>query len=160
MPGACAVIMSSILPHALLRSGPAGMTAALAIASLMAGTLSCVQLELFWGMMFLPLNTASSTACGSLKSLNQPTLGQMAIFCAGTLQNFVYRVSCGTARNLILKPSFSNCACATSAVFLPGSALEATISSGVESVHLPAALIGRLGSSFLAASMYFLASAM
>ncbi len=39
--------------------------------------------------MFLPLNTASSTACGSLKSLNQPTFGQMAIFCAGTLQNFV-----------------------------------------------------------------------
>ena len=82
--------MSSILPQALLRSAPAGSSAAFAIALLMAGTLSCVQLELFWGRMFLPLKTASSTACGSTKSLNQPTFGQMAIFCAlGTLQNFV-----------------------------------------------------------------------
>ena len=33
------------------------------------------------------------------------------------------------------------------------------MSSWLESVHLPSASIGRLGSSFLAASMYFLASA-
>src|SRR3954452_159545 len=145
MPGACAVTMSSIAPQALFRSGPAGSRAALPIASLMAGTLSCVQLELLACRMLLPLNTASSTACGSLKSLNHPTLGQIAIFWDGTLQNFVYSGYCGPARNLILKPSFSTCACATSAVFLPGSAFEATIGNAVESDPMPLASIRSLG---------------
>src|ERR1044071_2546986 len=39
--GACSVTILSISPHALLRSEPAGSAAALAIASLMPGTLSC-----------------------------------------------------------------------------------------------------------------------
>src|SRR6185295_9317324 len=45
--GACSVTILSISPHALLRSAPAGSAAALAIASLMAGTFSCDQFELF-----------------------------------------------------------------------------------------------------------------
>ena len=81
--------MSSILPQALSRSGPAGSTAAFAIASLMAGSLSCDQLELFCCRMFLPLNTGSSRDCGSLKSWKNPTFGQITTCALGTLQYFV-----------------------------------------------------------------------
>src|SRR4029450_8593702 len=137
--------MSSILPQAFARSGPAGSTAAFDIASLMAGTSSCDQLELLACRMLLPLNTGSSRDCGSLKSLKKPTFGQITTCALGTLQNFVYSVSCGAVRKLTLIPSFSNWACATSPVFLPGSALLATMSSLSPPVHMPSALIGRLG---------------
>src|SRR4029453_9787086 len=87
--GACSVTMSSILPQAFARSGPAGSTAAFDIASLMAGTSSCDQLELLACRMLLPLNTGSSRDCGSLKSLKKPTFGQITTWALGTLQNFV-----------------------------------------------------------------------
>src|ERR687887_1506864 len=116
--GACSAIMWLILAQASLRALPTGITDAFFIASLIAGSFSCGQLTLPCCRMFLPLNVASSIDCGSAKSLNQPTFGQIATLAFGTPQNFVYSVSWGTIRKFSLKPSFANCAWATSAVFL------------------------------------------
>ena len=41
--------------------------------------------------------------CGSVKSLNHPTFGQIATFGFGTPQNFVYSVSCGTLAEVQLE---------------------------------------------------------
>src|ERR1044071_2630620 len=75
--------------------------------------------------MAAPLKVGSSSDCGSLKSRNQPTFGQMSHPDPGTLQNRVYSVSCGTLRKLRLKPSCCSWPCATVAVCRPGSALAA-----------------------------------
>ena len=56
--------------------------------------------------------------CGSEKSLNHPTFGQIATLAFGTPQNFVYSVSCGTMRKFSLNPSFSNWFWTTSAGLL------------------------------------------
>src|SRR6188472_2582775 len=58
--GACSLIILSMSAHAVARSSGLARSSALAIASLMAGSLSSDQLELFAGMMFLPLNVGSS----------------------------------------------------------------------------------------------------
>ena len=135
--GACSTTILSMSPHALSRAAPCGSLAAASIAALIFGSLSCDQFELPAGRMFLPLNTGSSIDCGSLKSLTNPTFGQMTTFAFGTLQNFVYSVSWGTIRKLSLKPSFSNWAAATSALFLPGSALVPTMRNFSLPVYLP-----------------------
>ena len=86
------------------------------------------------GLIAAPLNVGSSSDCGSVKSRNQPTFGQMSQPEAGTLQNRVYSVSCGTLRNVSLKPSCCSCPWATVAVCSPGSALVAIIASFSEPV--------------------------
>src|SRR5215470_2652046 len=91
--GACCAIEWLMAAHALLRPGPTDARAALFIASLIDATLSCGQLLLPCWLMLLPLKVASSIACGSAKSRNQPTFGQIGIFWEGTPQNFVNSVS-------------------------------------------------------------------
>ena len=59
------------------------------MAELIAGTLSWGQLTLPCSRMFLPLNVGSSIDCGSAKSLNQPTFGQIGTSSLRTPQNFV-----------------------------------------------------------------------
>src|SRR6185503_9919936 len=86
--GACSAIMRLIFAQAWLRSAPTGVVEAAFMASLIAGTSSWGQLTLPCCRMLLPLNVASSIACGSEKSLNQPTFGQIATLCLGTPQNF------------------------------------------------------------------------
>src|SRR5919204_2030870 len=114
------------------------IVSAFVIAELIAGSFSCGQFELLVGRMFAPLNVGSSTVCGSAKSFCQPTLGQIATCDFGTLQNFEYIVSRGTARRLILKPSCWSVLSATSATFFWLLALSVTISKGVPPpVYLP-----------------------
>src|SRR3954454_8210851 len=59
--GACSLIILSMLAQAVARSSGLARISALSIASLMAGSFSSDQLELFAGMMFLPLNVGSSS---------------------------------------------------------------------------------------------------
>src|SRR5215217_7252347 len=87
--GACSAIWWLTFAQASLRDLPTGSIAALAIASLIALSSSCGQFTLPCWRMLLPLNVASSMDCGSVKSLNHPTFGQIATFTLGTPQNFV-----------------------------------------------------------------------
>src|SRR3954447_3834635 len=77
MPTACSTIILLIAAQALLRSGPAGIVAALVIASSMCWFFRSDQFTLPCGLMAAPLNVGSSIDCGSVKSLNQPTFGQI-----------------------------------------------------------------------------------
>src|SRR3954470_3966840 len=126
MPGACATIILLMSAHALLRASPL-VSAALAIAELIFGSLICDQLTLPAGLIALPSKVGSSMDSGSVKSLNHPTFGQIATLAFGMPQNFVYRVSCGTLRKFSLKPSFPNSSWATCAVWMPGSAFVAMV---------------------------------
>src|SRR3954453_6122921 len=115
MPGACAVTCLSMSPHALLRASLSDTSSALVIAALIVGSSRLAKLELPVFRMFLPLNVRSSSVSGSAKSFSQPTLGQIGGWLDGTWQYFVYMVWRLTNCTLTLKPSFANCACATSA---------------------------------------------
>src|ERR1044071_12345 len=106
-PGACSVTSLFTLAQALLRSAPE-VRAASCMALLTFGSLSCVQFTLPAGRIEFPENVGRSIDSGSVKSLNQPTDGQTFGSFFGTPQNFVYIVSRGTLRNVVLKPSFSN----------------------------------------------------
>src|SRR5439155_568910 len=88
-PGAWAVTMLSISPHALSRPARSVMTSALCIAALIFGSLRLAKFELPLLRMFLPLNVRSRIVSGSAKSLSQPTLGQIGGWSAGTWQYFV-----------------------------------------------------------------------
>src|SRR3954468_18597090 len=103
----------------------------------MAGTLSWGQFELFTFTIDLPLNVGRSTDTGSGKSFCQPVLGQIGTFWAGTLQNFVYMVSCVTGRRVTLNPSFSNWSLATWACWAVGPELSATMRNDPPPVYLP-----------------------
>src|SRR4051794_30220409 len=135
--GASPVICLSIWPHTLARWAGSWSTSARAMALLTPALFSSGQLELFTGMIAFPLNVRSSRVSGSGKSLSHPTLGQIWGSFLGTLQKFVYMVSRVTARNVILNPSFSNCACATWAAFCCWVALSATMSSFWLPVYFP-----------------------
>src|SRR5215212_3036003 len=74
---ACATIILLMSAQALLRSGPAGTVAALVMASSICLLSSSDQFTLPCGLMAAPLNVGSSIDCGSMKSLNQPTFGQI-----------------------------------------------------------------------------------
>src|SRR3954452_459876 len=137
MPGAWATICLLMSPHALLRSLPVGISAAFCIAVLIPELLIWDQFTLPAGLIALPSNVGSSMDSGSWKSLNQPTFGQMATFCFGTPQNFVYSVSCGTLRKFSWKPSLLNSVWATVAVCLPGSAFVAIVRSLSLPMYLP-----------------------
>src|SRR4051812_19797751 len=77
MATACSTIILLIAAQALLRSGPASIVDALFIASSMALSSRSDQFTLPCGLMAAPLNVGSSIDCGSVKSLNQPTFGQI-----------------------------------------------------------------------------------
>src|SRR5215208_4289114 len=77
MPTACSTIILLMSANALLRSGPAATNVALSIASSIALSSSIDQFTLPCGLMAAPLNVGSSIDCGSTKSLNQPTFGQI-----------------------------------------------------------------------------------
>src|SRR4051812_35816929 len=85
MPGACSTIILLMSAHCCARSSPV-TKAAFAIASLIPGTSSCDQLTLPAGLIALPSNVGRSMASESVKSLNQPTFGQIATFACGTSQ--------------------------------------------------------------------------
>src|SRR4051794_9276390 len=74
---ACSTIILLMSANALLRSDPVGISAALSIASSICLSLSSDQFTLPCGLMAEPLNVGSSIDCGSVKSLNQPTFGQI-----------------------------------------------------------------------------------
>src|SRR3954453_16833024 len=88
IPGACATIILLMSAHACARLSPV-MSAALAMASLIFGSSRCDQVTFPAGLIALPSNVGSSMASASVKSLNHPTFGQIAIFARGTSQNFV-----------------------------------------------------------------------
>ena len=95
-------------------------------------------MELFSGTTFSPLNVGSSIDCPSLKSFSQPTLGQTSGALAGTLQNFVYMMSCVTFWKLTSKPISSSWLLNTSAVSDPGGESSPTmVISHSEPSHLP-----------------------
>src|SRR3954452_7122146 len=93
MATACSTIILLIAAHCLLRSSPVA-SAAFVIASSICLLSSRLQFTLPCGLMAAPLKVGSSIDCGSVKSLNQPTFGQMTYLDFGTPQNFVYSVSC------------------------------------------------------------------
>src|SRR3954447_11419451 len=64
---------------------------------------------------------------GSLKSLTQPTFGQMSTFFFGTLQKAVYIVSCETLRKLTGMPSERTSLSVTCAVLSAGGSLSPTM---------------------------------
>src|SRR4029453_4859778 len=103
----------------MIRSAPS-------IALFRLGTFKSGQFELFTAVMFLPLKVTSRIACGSWKSGNQPTFGQMFGSFFGTLQKRVYIVACVTEIVLTLMPILARSAATTSAVFEPGGVLSAT----------------------------------
>src|ERR687889_52685 len=74
---ACSTIILLMSAKALLRSAPAGVVDALLIASSICWFFSSDQFTLPCGLMAAPLNVGSSIDCGSTKSLNQPTFGQI-----------------------------------------------------------------------------------
>src|SRR3712207_1291172 len=96
MPGACSTIILLMSAHAWLRSSPSGRSAASFIAASISGFLSCDQLTLPAGLIASPEKVGCSMDSGSVKSLNQPTFGQITTLRSGTPQNLVYSVSCGT----------------------------------------------------------------
>src|SRR5215216_3815266 len=156
IPGTWPTTMRLTSAQALLRSAPAGIVVALVMASSISGTSSIEKLTLPCGLIAAPLNVGSSSDCGSVKSRNHPTFGQRSQPEDGTLQKRVYRVSCGTLRNVSLKPSCCSWPCATVAVCRPGSALVAIVSSFSPPVYLPSSFTGT--PSAFALSMYCLAN--
>ena len=66
-----------------------------------------------------------------------------ATFAAGTPQNLVYSVSCGTGRKFSWKPSSSIWPWNDSAVFLPGSAFAAIVRNFSVPTHLPSLITHR-----------------
>src|SRR5919197_1369041 len=74
---ACSTIILLMSAQALLRSGPAGISAALFMASSICLLFSSDQFTLPCGLMAAPLKVGSSIDSGSTKSLNQPTFGQI-----------------------------------------------------------------------------------
>src|SRR5512132_3921664 len=120
-PGTCSVICLSIWPNACERSPVSVIGSAVSIAASTALSRNCGQLTLLVGRMFVPLNVGSSIEAGSGKSFCHPTLGQIATFCAGTWQNFVYIESRVTCTSLILTPSATNAFSATWAASFVGA---------------------------------------
>src|SRR3712207_1190428 len=88
IPGACATTCLLMSANAWVRSSPES-SAASSSASLSSGTSIWLQLTLPCGLIASPENVGCSIASGSVKSLNQPTFGQIATSAFGTPQNFV-----------------------------------------------------------------------
>ena len=92
-PGAAAVTILSISPHARSRSAGSTVSSALSIAASIRASSSWAKFELLVSRMFAPLNVGPSRVSASGKSFSQPTLGQTSGWLSGTWQNFVYMVS-------------------------------------------------------------------
>ena len=115
-----------------------GVELASRIAALISLSSSCGRLTLpCWRMLF-PLKVASSIDWGSGKSLNHPTLGHSATLALRARR----RTSCracpaGRSGSSGGSRAASICFWKTSAVFLPGSAFVATVSTLSLPVYLP-----------------------
>ena len=137
--GACSAIMLVDLGPRLVALGARRARARpVFIASLIFGSLSCGQLTLpcCEDVLAVERRLEHRLRVGEVLEPARRS-GRSRPSPCGTSQNFVYSVSCGTMRKLSLKPSFSIWAWATSAVFLPGSALVAMIRSLSPPVYLP-----------------------
>src|SRR5215213_3651397 len=74
---AASTIILLMSAHAWLRSGPASTSEAFVMASSISLSSSRLQFTLPWVLMAAPLNVGSRSDWGSVKSLNQPTFGQI-----------------------------------------------------------------------------------